>query len=84
MFLFQPQSKVLGVKSCIFHTEQVIPAILLFPPIWGLDGVWLAQPFSDFIAAVTAWGFLWYHVKNVKIRVKDELMSMLIVFLLYI
>jgi hypothetical protein len=31
-----------------------------------LDGVWLAQPFSDFIAAVTAWGFLWYHVKNVK------------------
>ena len=50
-------------------TRQVlflIPAILLFPPIWGLDGVWLAQPFSDFIAAVTAWGFLWYHVKNVK------------------
>ena len=44
----------------------LIPAILLFPPIWGLDGVWLAQPFSDFIAAVTAWGFLWYHVKNVK------------------
>ena len=39
----------------------LIPAILLFPPIWGLDGVWLAQPFSDFIAAVTAWGFLWYH-----------------------
>ncbi len=48
----------------------LIPAILLFPPMWGLDGVWLAQPFSDFIAAVTAWFFLWHHVKNVKNKIK--------------
>lgn len=49
-------------RQCLF----LIPSILIFPKIWELDGVWLAQPFSDFIAAATAWGFLWYHVKNVK------------------
>lgn len=49
-------------RQCLF----LIPSILIFPTIWKLDGVWLAQPFSDFIAAATAWGFLWYHVKNVK------------------
>lgn len=44
----------------------LIPAMLLFSRFWGLDGVWYAAPFSDFIAAVTAWLFLWYHVKNMK------------------
>lgn len=49
-------------RQCLF----LIPALLTFPQIWGLNGVWYASPFSDFIAAVTAWGFLWYHVKNMK------------------
>ncbi len=47
-------------RQCLF----LIPALLVFPNIWGLNGVWYASPFSDFIAAVTAWGFLWYHVKK--------------------
>ena len=33
----------------------LIPAMLLFSRFWGLDGVWYAAPFSDFVAAVTAW-----------------------------
>lgn len=49
----------------------LIPAILIFPNFWGLDGVWYAAPFSDFIAAATAWLFLWYHVKNMKSRSLD-------------
>lgn len=49
-------------RQCLF----LIPALFVFPEFWGLDGVWYASPFSDFIAAVTAWGFLWYHVKNIK------------------
>ena len=49
-------------RQCLF----LIPALLVFPEFWGLDGVWYASPFSDFIAAVTAWAFLWYHVKNIK------------------
>lgn len=49
-------------RQCLF----LIPALLLLPPFYGLDGVWFASPFSDLIAAATAWIFLWNHVKNMK------------------
>ncbi|MEG1544401.1 MAG: MATE family efflux transporter, partial [Tannerellaceae bacterium] len=49
-------------RQCVF----LIPAILLLPPFLGLSGVWLASPFSDLVAAVVAWGFLWHHVKSIK------------------
>lgn len=49
----------------------LIPALLIFPRFWGLNGVWYAAPFSDFVAAVTAWLFLWQHVKNMKSRELD-------------
>lgn len=54
-------------RQCIF----LIPALLVFPNIWGLDGVWYASPFSDFIAAVTAWGFLWHHIKSMRSKALD-------------
>lgn len=44
----------------------LIPMLLLLPPFYGLNGVWMANPLSDIIAALAAWGFLIYHVKNVK------------------
>lgn len=49
-------------RQCLF----LIPAILLLPLSLGLDGVWLASPLSDLLAALTAWLLLWKHVKNVK------------------
>lgn len=54
-------------RQCLF----LIPALWVFPHFWKLDGVWYASPFSDFIAALTAWGFLWYHVKNIKSKSSD-------------
>ncbi|MDR0428891.1 MAG: MATE family efflux transporter [Tannerellaceae bacterium] len=44
----------------------LIPVILFLPPFMGLDGVWYSGPISDGLAVVTAWLFLWQHVKNVK------------------
>lgn len=44
----------------------LIPAILFFPLFFELDGVWLASPFSDFLAAVTGWLFLWHHVRKIR------------------
>ena len=41
----------------------LIPAILLFPPIWGIDGVWLSATFLRFHRG-NRMGLLWYHVKN--------------------
>lgn len=49
----------------------LIPAILLLPPFLGLDGVWYASPLSDLVATAVAWGFLWWHVKNLKNRKSD-------------
>lgn len=49
-------------RQCLF----LIPAILSLPLFLGLDGVWLASPLSDLLAAMTAWLFLAKHVKNVK------------------
>ena len=49
----------------------LIPATLVFPLFWGIDGVWMAQPFSDFIAAVTGWIFLWHFVKHGKFNSKQ-------------
>lgn len=48
----------------------LIPAILFLPLRYGLDGVWLAGPFSDVLAALTAWIFLGHHVKNLKKRIQ--------------
>lgn len=38
-----------------------IPAILVLPLLWSLDGVWLAAPLADILSALLAWGFLWYY-----------------------
>jgi putative MATE family efflux protein len=46
----------------------LIPALLILPPILGLNGVWLAAPLSDGIAAFTAWAFLWHYVMSKKKR----------------
>lgn len=47
-------------RQCLF----LIPSILLLPPFFGLDGVWLAAPISDLAAVICAWSFLWYHLKK--------------------
>ena len=49
-------------RQCLF----LIPAILILPDYFGLDGVWLAAPLSDLLAAVTAWMFLWHQIKRFK------------------
>ena len=47
-------------RQCLF----LIPAILFLPALFDLNGVWLAAPFSDIIAAITAWLFFWHHMKT--------------------
>lgn len=51
------------VKQSIFmslsrQVLMLIPLLYLFSYFWGLTGVWLSLPVSDFFAAVTAWVFL--------------------------
>lgn len=42
----------------------LVPALMVLPKVMGLDGVWLAMPLSDAIAAIMAYGMLWMYMKK--------------------
>ena len=44
----------------------LVPAIAILPPLMGLNGVWLAMPLSDGIAAVMAYAMLWIYIRRLK------------------
>ncbi len=46
----------------------LVPAIAILPPYMGLDGVWLAMPFSDAVAAIMAYVMLWIYIKKLKTK----------------
>ena len=52
-------------------TRQLIyllPGLLIFSHYFGLDGVWICQPVSDFLAFVTAVLALWWHIRKQRVR----------------
>lgn len=44
----------------------LVPAIAIFAPLWGLNGVWLAMPVSDAIAALMAYVMIWIYVRKLR------------------
>ncbi len=42
----------------------LIPFILIYPPLFQLNGAWMAQPTSNIFSAVIAAIFLWHHLKK--------------------
>ena len=40
------------------------PLLLILPPLFGLNGVWMATPISDFGSALITGIFLWKQMKN--------------------
>ncbi len=44
----------------------LIPGLILLPPRFGLDGVWLAIPVSDTFSFFVSMGMLWWLVRKVK------------------
>jgi putative MATE family efflux protein len=58
-----------GTSIFLSLSRQVlflIPSLLLLPPFFDLDGVWYAGPLSDSLSVITAWIFLWHHVRKQK------------------
>ena len=56
-----------GISIFLSISRQIlllIPFILLFPPIWGLTGAWMAQPASNIISAIIAVIILSIHLKK--------------------
>lgn len=54
--------------SLLRQVILLIPLMLILPRIWGVDGIWIAQPISDFIATVITGIMLVKQFKEVKIE----------------
>lgn len=48
----------------------LLPGLLIFPHYFGLDGIWICMPVSDFFAFVTAAVALWIY--NTRLSVKSR------------
>lgn len=46
----------------------LIPMILLLSSLWGVDGVWIALPTSDFLSALVAAWFMIVYMKRFRIK----------------
>lgn len=57
------QAKKSFILSMLRQVIILIPALLILPPIFGLMGVWTAQPVADTIAAVTTTLMVRYQLK---------------------
>lgn len=56
-----------GTAIFLSLTRQLLfllPGLFVFPLFFGLDGVWIAMPVSDFAAAVTAAVVLWRYTRR--------------------
>ncbi|MBR5844442.1 MAG: MATE family efflux transporter [Bacteroidaceae bacterium] len=49
----------------------LIPALLILPGIYGIDGVWASAPLSDVLAFFVAAASLWIYLRNAKKQSKS-------------
>ncbi len=67
------KAKIAMFLSLLRQVILLIPMIIVLPRIFGLDGVWYAQPVSDFIATVITSIILYKELKSYKkVKVKDQ------------
>jgi len=64
------QSINMAKKAIILSLSRqmliLLPLILILPPMWGADGVWLAQSLSDGFSSLIAGYMLWQFFRNTK------------------
>lgn len=64
------QSIGFAAKSIIQSLSRqlifLVPGIILFPRLWGLDGLWIALPVSDTLAALLSLYLLMIQLRHLK------------------
>lgn len=58
------KAKVAALISLLRQVLLLIPAILIIPRFWGLDGVWISAPICDTISAIIVSVFLIKEIKR--------------------
>lgn len=60
------KAKVSIFMSLTRQLLYLLPGLIWLPPHFGLDGIWMSMPVSDFFAFVTAAGVLWWYIRKIK------------------
>ena len=60
------KAKVSIFMSLTRQLLYLLPGLVLLPPHFGLDGIWMSMPISDFFAFVTAAVILWWYIRKLK------------------
>jgi putative MATE family efflux protein len=68
--LFQSvgKAKLATLLSLLRQVIYLIPLLLILPQFFGLTGVWLSMPVSDFLASITSFIFLRREILSLSIR----------------
>ncbi len=69
------QSTAQGTKGLVLSLSRqalVILFVVIFPNLWGLNGIWLSTPVSEFFAIALALGFLAYDkYRSAKLAIEE-------------
>ncbi|SDE15992.1 MATE family efflux transporter [Sporomusa acidovorans] len=71
---FQAAGKA-GYAIFLSMSRQVIiliPAIIILPRIFGLDGVWLAMPVSDVVSSILTAAYLWLELRKLSPKLLEN------------
>ncbi|MBI9066460.1 MAG: MATE family efflux transporter [Salinivirgaceae bacterium] len=63
------KAKISAILTLLRQVFLLIPAILIFPRFWGLDGVWLSAPIADTISAAIVFVFLRNEIKTLNKKI---------------
>jgi Na+-driven multidrug efflux pump len=58
------QAKLATFLSLLRQIIVLLPLILLLPKLWGIEGVWIANPVSDLVAAIITFIFFRKELKK--------------------
>lgn len=68
------KAKLSMILSLLRQVILLIPLLLIMPGIFKLDGVWMAQPISDFLAAIITAAFIIFEFKKLnELEKKDNI-----------
>lgn len=66
------KAKISAIISLLRQVILLIPAIMIFPRIWGLDGVWISAPICDLISALVVSIFLYKELKRLNTCIESN------------
>jgi putative MATE family efflux protein len=69
------KAKIAAFLSLLRQVFFLIPAILILPGIFGLNGVWIAAPISDSLSAIVVSVFLVHEIKLLNRKIHLQLIN---------